>query len=214
VRSPHPLCTIRPLGIPNKVNAGRVGGVEQRMSDTKYWMAEPGGTPEGPYDLDTLRQLRDRGRITSNTQVCIDGGTSWQSAASVLGASPGASPGAAPGASHSPAAAVAPWAEPHANPNAGFQSGQRRPLSLAGPITATVVGALCSPCFSGLILGIISIVQASAANEALMRGNVTDFEQKSGVSRMCMIIAFVLSAFGCVLGIAWAIFVIAAGGIP
>lgn len=202
------------------------------MSDRRFWMAEPGNTPEGPYDIETLRDLRVQGRIGANTQLCLDGGTAWQPAASVLGGVPlGAHPPAvhsgggswAAGLADAPGATATRADQPtggglggqYGSQAAGFHTGAlsgTSPVSIVGPIIATMVGAAFGPCLLGVAAGIASIIYATQANEARVLGDIAGLERKASLSRTWMIVAFVLSGLGCILTCAMSILFITMGG--
>jgi len=177
------------------------------MSDTQYWMAEPGGNPEGPYDVETLRSFAAQGRMTASTQLCPDGGTTWQPASSILGHVVAGSGGAGSAGDRfaTPRQGIVDeWsrvdhgsnrARPF-DPSARVPAGQ---LSLTGPIIATVLGTVLTPCFSGLILGIIAIVSTTSANDALRRGDLATYESKAQTAKTCVTVTVVLIAIGCIL---------------
>ena len=73
--------------------------------EERWWLAPPGGTPEGPFTLAELRARRESAPADIDWQVCPEGSTAWRSIADLPGfggptapttAPPGGSPPAGP----------------------------------------------------------------------------------------------------------------------
>lgn len=55
----------------------------------QYWIAVPGGEPNGPHGVDAIRSAYAEGRISRDTLACPDGGTTWIPVADLLQAGSG-----------------------------------------------------------------------------------------------------------------------------
>ena len=146
-----------------------------------YWLAEPGGQPQGPYDVAALRQFQAQGRITGSSQVCAEGSTTWMPAASLLGASP-------PPPAYAPPGHTAPGA-------AAWQ-----PASYLAPVLVTV--------FCCLIGGIVSIVYTANANTKAAGGDFAGAERDKSTARTWMIVSLVI---GFVVSGGWMLIVLLGG---
>lgn len=135
----------------------------------KYWVAEPGGQPQGPYDVETLRRLQGEGRISASTQVCAEGTTVWAPASSVVGR--GAAVAAAPPPAYAPMPGYA--------PRGGWTG-----ASYLWPILTTI--------FCCLIGGIVSIVYTAQANTKGAAGDIAGAEKAKGTAKTWMIVSLVI----------------------
>ncbi len=54
-----------------------------------YHITQPGGTPHGPYDIDTIKGMMARGEINSQTLCYTDGMADWAPVCTIL---PGVTP--------------------------------------------------------------------------------------------------------------------------
>jgi hypothetical protein len=136
----------------------------------KYWVAEPGGQPQGPYDVETLRRLQAEGRVSPSTQLCAEGTTTWTPASSVIGLGSAAAAAAAP-------PAYAPM--PGYGPRGGWTG-----ASYLWPILTTI--------FCCLIGGIVSIVYTAQANTKGAAGDIGGAEKAKGTAKTWMIVSLVI----------------------
>lgn len=50
----------------------------------QYWIAVPGGEPQGPHSVDAIRSAYASGQISGETLACPDGGTAWSPVSDLL----------------------------------------------------------------------------------------------------------------------------------
>jgi hypothetical protein len=54
------------------------------MTEPRYWLSEPGGTAQGPYERAQVTTFATAGRIGPQTMACAEGTTQWIPVANVL----------------------------------------------------------------------------------------------------------------------------------
>ena len=47
------------------------------MNETSYYITRPGGTPTGPYTLDSLEQMAADGKLEPDFLYCVEGMPEW-----------------------------------------------------------------------------------------------------------------------------------------
>jgi hypothetical protein len=151
------------------------------MSGTRYWLAEPGGEPQGPFELAAITAMQREGRLTAHSQVCADGSTMWLPVHQVTGA--------APQPLHPSAAPSLPGAD-------GSGASRWEPASYVGPILVTI--------FCCLVGGIISLVYTGQANAKGAAGDIVGADRAKSSARLWLYISL-LSSLG--VGLLWLIVV-------
>ena len=43
----------------------------------RFWISRQPGEVDGPFDIDTLNQMREAGDLPDSTQVCSEGSETW-----------------------------------------------------------------------------------------------------------------------------------------
>lgn len=162
------------------------------MTGSRYWLAEPGGQPHGPYDLDALHAMRARGAITPSTQACPEGATSWVAASTLLGDAPSAAP---------PPLPAAPPGRGPADPYGSRGSGTWVPASYVGPVLVTI--------FCCLIGGIVSLVYTANANTKAAAGDFLGAERDKKTATTWMLVSLVGPLL---LGMLWVALGVLTGG--
>ena len=129
----------------------------------RYWLSNGDGQTFGPYTIEDLRGFAAQGRVRTTSTLCQEGTAVWLPATQVLGPLPGASVS-----------------------GGGVQSGSWTPVSLVGPILATLF--CCLPC------GIASIVYASSANTKAALGDMQGAMQAQASARLWLRLAVIPGA--------------------
>lgn len=78
------------------------------MTDPRYWLSDPGGTPQGPYPLSQVQAFAAAGRVGPQTMACPEGAAEWAPIASILGGAASGPPPAPPAPLPSSGAAPGP----------------------------------------------------------------------------------------------------------
>lgn len=157
----------------------------------RWWIASPGGTPQGPFTAEQIRDQARTGRLPADAQACLEGAEAWRDVRSIpeISGPGGGSPAASPPAYGGPM------------PGAASMGAHLPKVSYLWPILATI--------FCCLIGGIISIVYTAKANEAAVAGDPMAYESAKGTAKTWLIVS-VVTAF-VIFGLQIALMIAGAG---
>ena len=134
----------------------------------RYWLSNGDGQTFGPYTIEELKGFAAQGRVGATSTLCQEGTTAWLPAAQILGPLSGAEA-----------------------PHGAARSGSWTPVSLVGPILATLF--CCLPC------GIAAIVYASSASTKAALGDMQGATQAQASARLWLRLAVIPGAILCIL---------------
>lgn len=128
----------------------------------RWWVAGPGESPQGPFDLASLRAMYRSGHLSAELRVCPEGQSEWRHVAELLGPPP-----------------VPPVQSTLVVPGAGAAAWTTQSLVL--PILATL--------FCCLVGGIIAIVYTAQANTKGTAGDIAGALKDMKTVRLWLIIS-------------------------
>ena len=135
------------------------------MNETSYYITRPGGTPTGPYTLDSLEQMAADGKLEPDFLYCVEGMPEWLPITRIVDL---------PGTSASlPPLPTVPYVEQRIpTPPPGAPAGEKPNFHFTSGCVLLVLSFLMFPLT--IIFAIVALIQSGRADKAWFAGNVQE----------------------------------------
>lgn len=175
------------------------------MTQTQYYITTPGGKPVGPYTIDELESLSEKGKLTPEHIYCVEGMTEWLPISRIVDLPAGDAAVSATDAPPLPEIPVIP-------PVPGVPAHAEQALPAEQKPNTHVVGAIVALVCSIIIfsfsipLSVIAIIQAARADNSWTQGKMAECRRLADSAWLWIKITWGFSILQVVLVIAGAIY--------
>lgn len=168
------------------------------MNETSYYITRPGGTPTGPYTLDSLEQMAADGKLEPDFLYCVEGMPEWLQITRIVDL-PGTSSPLPP----LPTVPTVPAPE-QTIPTQSAPAGEKPNVRFTSGCILMVLSLIMFPLT--LLFAIVVLIQSGRADRAWFAGDVQESRRLADSAELWVRISWITIAVQIIAVVAMAIY--------